>query len=676
LDNNEPIRVLCVLATLNRGGAETMCMNIYRAIDKSKVQFDFVKHYPDKGAYEDEVESLGGKIYCAPTYKFYNHFQYVSWWKQFLQDHPEYKIIHGHYYTISAIYFKVAKKYGLKTIAHSHNSNESRGKLDGIIRNYLISKINNYSDYRFACSIDAGKWIFKNRPFTVINNAIDASLYRYNQETRTVVRKELGLNDGLVIGTVGGYRAQKNPQGIIEIFKEVHKLNPNSKFVWVGDGELREQIQRQIKESGLQECFLLLGVRSDVDRILQAIDVFIMPSLYEGLSVAAIEAQASGTQSVFSTTISSDVKITEFVHFVDLDNYQLWAKTITELNIDKHDSYLSIVNAGYDINENAKSIQQFYCNCVAPSYGWNSITPLITILTPSYNRQNELVKLYDSLEKQSSKNFQWLVIDDGSSDDTESYIASLQQVSSFKIEYIKKINGGKHSALNIGFKTIKTPLTFIVDSDDILLQNAIAEIEKYSTAVFNNNLAGISFLRGYSENEVIGDKFHNTEYVDNYINYNIRRGISGDKAEVWRTDILSRYQFPCFENERFQGENYVWVQISEDYDLLCVNKIIYVTEYLDGGLTQSGRPLRISCPLGGMENCRVYFNGKYPLKERMKRSILYVTYGFFAGYSPKIIIKTSFGYLGVIVSLPFGYGLYRFWDKKYGKQKESTYTMF
>lgn len=289
---------------------------------------------------------------------------------------------------------------------------------------------------------------------------------------------------------------------------------------------------------------------------------------------------------------------------------------------------------------------------------------LVTVLTPVYNRRELIKKLYKSLLQQTMKQFTWLIIDDGSVDEIENEVIDWKNEAEFSIIYYRKENGGKHTALNVGFQMVETSLTFIVDSDDVLTPNAIREIQNDWNGISNKeNVAGISYLRGNSENRVIGSYFPK-EGVYNEIDMRYRLGVRGDKAEVWRSDILKEYSFPVFKEEKFQGENYIWWQIACKYNLMYLNKIIYITEYLEEGLTKSGRKLRVSCPLGGMENSKKGFNKKFPLKERIKRGVLYNCYGFFAGCSMKkrMLNSEKHEFLVGITYIP-GLIVYLLWKK-------------
>lgn len=351
-------RVLCVFSRLDRGGAEGMCMNIMRHLDQQKVQFDFVKHGEHVGAYEEEIKSLNGGIYTAPIYKIYNHFQYCLWWKKFLRDHPEYQIIHGHYYTLSSIYLKIAKNMGRKTIAHSHNTREFSG-----LKRHLIKNIEGIADYQFACSDEAGKWMFPNSQFKVIHNAIDTDAFKFNPQFRKRIRKELGVEDNLVIGGVGRLVEQKNPFGMVDIVESASKKIPNIRMLWAGNGSLREKVEKEIEERGLKDVITLLGNRGDVPALMQAMDVVLMPSFFEGLPVSLVEAQASGLPVLCSNTITKEVDITGLCSFLPLDNTAAWVDVIQTIDTSKRkDVSESIIKSGYDIRTTTKWLEQFYCS--------------------------------------------------------------------------------------------------------------------------------------------------------------------------------------------------------------------------------------------------------------------------------------------------------------------------
>ncbi len=359
-ENKHPIRVLCVFSTLDRGGAESMCMNLYRHIDRSKVQFDFVKHDNIEGDFEEEIKNLGGRIYTAPRLGITNWLAYLKWWEKHLRKHPEHTIIHGHYFTISAIYFYAAKKLNRVTIGHIHSSNPI-GQKKSLLRKFMLCAIERDADWCFACSQKAGEWLYPHREFKVINNAISAERFRVSPEKRKNARKALGINiNALVVGTVGNYSSVKNPMATIAIFDEILKRRTDARFIWVGDGYLRKQIEEEINRRGLNKYMNLLGSRGDVDILLQAMDAFVLPSLYEGLPVVAIEAQAAGLKCFFSDTVTHEADITGRCTFLDNTDYVSWAEEICSADLEKRDTYEQIRNAGYDVSMTAKWLQDFY----------------------------------------------------------------------------------------------------------------------------------------------------------------------------------------------------------------------------------------------------------------------------------------------------------------------------
>ena len=357
--NKEPIRILCVFSILNRGGSESMCMNLYRNIDRNKVQFDFVKHSPIKGSLEEEILSLGGKIYEAPRFKGYNYLQYRVWWINHLKQHPEHKIIHGHYTTISALYLGFAKRMGRITIGHSHSSRPDRKSLNAIMKDIALSQVEKVSSYCFSCGQEAGEWLFPHRKFKVLNNAIDTRLFVPTEEKRIAVRNEFGIKDELVIGHVGNLLPGKNHSFLLDVFKGVHDKHPESKLILVGHGS-PDLLRKKAESLGIAREVVFTGQRSDVADLLQAFDVFAFPSIAEGLPVTAIEAQAAGLKCFLSDTITREVNLTGRCDFLPIDDPKLWAEKILSTDLTKVDTLEQIMSAGYDIHTTAKWLERFY----------------------------------------------------------------------------------------------------------------------------------------------------------------------------------------------------------------------------------------------------------------------------------------------------------------------------
>lgn len=362
----EPIRVLQVLASLDRGGAESMIMNIYRAIDRSKIQFDFVVNEQiSKYAFEAEIEKLGGRVYRIPRYTIVNYFSYKKAWGRLLSTHPEWKIIHGHHTSPAFIYLKVANTFNRVTIAHSHTAGGEktiRSRTKAIMR-YPLRYI---ADYLFACSSSASQWMFGTYSDSalIINNAIDTPGYIYNDIVRRQKRIEFNIESGaFVIGHVGSFQKVKNHSYLLQIFKRIHDALPSAKLMLIGDGGLRTELENTVKLLELQNSVIFTGIRSDVPQLLQAMDVFIFPSISEGLPVTLIEAQASGLPCLVSDAITKEVAVTDLVDFVSLsESPEIWAEKALAFveGYERRNTQADIIKAGYDVKEVAELLEDFY----------------------------------------------------------------------------------------------------------------------------------------------------------------------------------------------------------------------------------------------------------------------------------------------------------------------------
>ena len=356
-----PIRVLVVSHCMDRNGAESLIMNIYRNLDRNKVQFDFLLHCNYRSAFEDEIESIGGRIFKISPYKIYNHFAYVKTLERFFSNHPEYRIVHGHLFNRIA-YLKVAKKLGLITIAHCHASTNGNG-ISAKIADYLHRNINRYSDYRFACSRQAGEWLYGEKAsFTVIPNAIDTSIFKFNSEKRKLVRTDLGISEcSMVIGHIGRFIQVKNHEFILRVFAAYKKIVPDSSLLLVGDGPLLNTVKEKTGILGLSDSVITTGARQDIPDLLCAMDCFIFPSLFEGLPVTLIEAQCSGLPCVIADHITDEAAVTDLFTRLSLSqNPESWAYKIAK-NENKREPYSTVVmNAGYDIKKTSAELQAFY----------------------------------------------------------------------------------------------------------------------------------------------------------------------------------------------------------------------------------------------------------------------------------------------------------------------------
>jgi len=293
----------------------------------------------------------------------------------------------------------------------------------------------------------------------------------------------------------------------------------------------------------------------------------------------------------------------------------------------------------------------------------------LTILTPSYDRAGLLPKLYSSLNAQTIKDFQWLIIDDGSTDGTEDVVDRFVN-EGYAIDYHKKANGGKHTALNYSHQYIRGAAVCIVDSDDRLLPDAVEKILARKKEYFNGkNVRSLTFLRGKTPNDPLCGNFPEGPEVSNHIEFRINGHRKGDCCEIIDTTVFKEFPFPEHPGERFLGEGYLWNNAGFKYDTVYIPEILYICEYLEGGLTRSGRSLRIRCPLGGMDNSNSFFGSgegrTVDPKTLRKEAMLFVCYGKFAGLSRKDIIDRCKRKELAAKYYMLGWMLYVYWKAKY-----------
>lgn len=358
-----PIRILHLPNTLDkRSGVMSVIMNFYRNIDREKIQFDFLCFDSEKDNYEEEIKKLGGNIFYVSKKYNKNPFKIKQELLRFFSNH-EYSIIHYHTISIWNIALKISKRFGIQNrIAHSHATSYSESKI-GSIRNKIFSKnLTKNANYFFACSTEAGELLFKNEKFKLINNAIDLERYSYNLSIRNEYRIKLGLTDYFVIGHVGRFAEQKNHAYLLDIFTEYKLKNSQTKLLLIGEGPLKESIEHKANRLGIFEDIIFIGFNNEVEKYYQAMDLFILPSLYEGLPVSGIEAQASGLPCIFSDTISEEVAIAN-VYFIDIKEKAL--KNIMPI-VDVENKYIRTKNdekikeKNYDIHLETLKLEKLY----------------------------------------------------------------------------------------------------------------------------------------------------------------------------------------------------------------------------------------------------------------------------------------------------------------------------
>lgn len=370
--NTEPIRVLQVVGRMDRGGIETMIMNQYRNIDRDKVQFDFLAHFGREAAYNDEIRAMGGRIYEMPALRDENHvffwrfFTYLFALNKFFREHREYKVIHGHMTHTAALYMPIAKRYGVTCrIVHSHSTKSKEGLL-GFLTDFLHKFATRDATVFFACSKAAQKWFFTEEIINsgivhFVTNAIDAKRFRYDPEKRAKMREAFGLKDELAIIHVARFRTEKNQDYMIDVLQEAMKAREDIVLIFVGDGPLEDTVKAKAKACSVESHVRFLGQRADVPDILQAADVFVLPSTWEGLPLTAIEAQASGLHCVVSDSLSQELNALGMVRYVSRDHIGDWVQALLEEGRKpRRDTYEEIVAAGYDSCTTAAWLQEFY----------------------------------------------------------------------------------------------------------------------------------------------------------------------------------------------------------------------------------------------------------------------------------------------------------------------------
>ncbi len=363
----QQLRILHIVQGMNRGGIETMLMNLYRNINRDIIQFDFMLSCIEKSDFEDEILDLGGKIFRMSPISILAPNKYLKDVNHFFKENPNYKIVHAHMSAVSVFPLYFAKKHHIPVrISHSHN-NKAFG-IKGILKNILKYPLKSMANYYFACSADAanflyGKWFFKSPNCYILNNAINAELYIYNPVIRHHIREHYNINSKILIGHVGRFISVKNHAFILDVFKSVYDKDSNTVLMLVGDGGLRVQIEKKISTLGLADSVILTGVQPNVYDYLQAIDVFLFPSFFEGLGMSLIEAQTAGLKCFASDSIPVEARVTNLVEFISLaENSNVWADKILGLgNKYKSENTMNqFRSAGYDLKTSSKWIANFY----------------------------------------------------------------------------------------------------------------------------------------------------------------------------------------------------------------------------------------------------------------------------------------------------------------------------
>lgn len=361
------IRVLQSVSNMDRAGIETMLMNYYRHMDHSLIRFDFLANKPAPGAYDEEIRAMGDRVLVSPGLSPTRYGAYRRFMADLIRNTPEIKIVHGHNEAMAYYALKTAEDAGVGVrIAHAHNTRiikDYKYPLKMVCKKLLPKAATDY----WACGTDAGLYYFGKKRWEekgrLIRNAIDLKRFRFDPDLRERMRQKHGLTDCYVIGHVGRFNIQKNHERLIRIFAELLPERPEARLILIGVGELEEMIKRKTAEAGLGDKVLFIGQTADVNEWYQAMDCFVMPSLFEGLPVVGIEAQASGLPCIFSERITTEAVIAENVKRLALESPDsLWVKEILELpaKTDRTRGESAARAAGYDIEEAARTLQDTY----------------------------------------------------------------------------------------------------------------------------------------------------------------------------------------------------------------------------------------------------------------------------------------------------------------------------
>lgn len=369
-------KVLLFVDRLRVGGIQTLLVNLLEHFDLDRLQVDFL--VLDDGMHydlEDKVQALGATLYKlegAWIYKPQDYLPYCKKVKAFFAEHHDYDAVHLHSSSKNFFVLYYAKKYGIPVrIAHSHNTGfQSKSKAQILLGNVLKGPLKKSANYYFACSAYAGEWLFGKKAVEqgkvhVMPNGIDLDKFQYSEDTRTALRQELGVEGKTVIGNVGRFTPQKNHSVLIDIFEEIHRQNPDTVLLLAGIGELMDETKEKVKARGLEDCVQFLGFRTDVMNLTQAMDVFLMPSLYEGFPVTGIEAQAVGLPCAFSDTITREAKLIDQVAYISLEApLAEWAEKTLALagSCDRNACGKVLKERGFDINDIAQFLEGFYRN--------------------------------------------------------------------------------------------------------------------------------------------------------------------------------------------------------------------------------------------------------------------------------------------------------------------------
>ena len=360
-----PIRVLQIMGIVESGGVEAVIMNYYRHIDKSKVQFDFVMHKGSKQDYINEVKGMGAKVYeVTPYNRSIVKFTYEIY--KIIKE-GKYQIVHSNMNALSGFPLMVAYIAGSEVrILHNHTTDSREEKLRSLVKRVLRPSAKVFANQYWACSKLAGEWMYgkeavENGKVTILNNAIDLNKYAFNQEKRDRLRKELSIEDKFVVGHIGRFTKQKNHEFLIDVFAEVAKQKNNAVLLLIGDGSLKNKVKEKVKRLNLNDKVVFLGVRSDVADLYNVMDVFVLPSFYEGLPVVGVECQANGLHFICSDNVTQEVVLSKVVTLLSLEiGVGAWCKEVLKFSSKgRIETREELEKSGFDISVECSKLEDW-----------------------------------------------------------------------------------------------------------------------------------------------------------------------------------------------------------------------------------------------------------------------------------------------------------------------------
>lgn len=557
------MRVAIIVGKMNSGGKKNLIMEYYRHIDRDKIQFDFICDADSEDIPEMEIEKLGGRIYKIAPYQ-HIFLNMKDMYKIFKENH--YPIVHAYNSTMNIFSMVVAQKAGIPVRISESLSMAHKGEFKSVIKEILkpLSKIG--ATHFMSCGEDCGKWQFGNKLYdagkvSVFRTAINTEFNDYNIKLRNETRDKFGWQDKIVVGHIGRFVPQKNPLFMIEIFAEICKQEKNAILCLIGTGELKQSILDKANELGIMDHINYLGHREDIQQFYNAMDVFLLPSLYEGLPVVGLEAQSCGLPVFFSTEVTREASACDDLgHFISLNtSAKEWATQllqVTKKNISIRKSHAANVKAaGFDSTSEALRMQRYYFNAYKEQNNLvKSAQPLesvsntvqISVIIPVYKTEDYIENCLQQLIKQTYKNYEIILVDDGSPDKCPEICDKYAAMYDY-ITVIHKENGGPSIARNCGLKSAKGKFITFVDSDDLVSVDYLEKLINLQMAIDADiSIVGLKKITSYTEATIsTSKKSKQMSGQDALLNMLYQKGIDTSPcAMLIRKEIVEKYPFP------------------------------------------------------------------------------------------------------------------------------------